>query len=171
MILYAAPDNLDPKNGHNTPEPHGKGVDTMLALLLAALSGVLMALQGSLNTALAKVVGLLEGTFVVHVVGSVLGLGLLLVGLGQGSLSHAAKAPWYTYLGGVLSVGIIYLVAAAISKVGVASATTAIIIGQVFTAGLVDHFGWFGLEPLPFSLWKGLGIVLMAGGAWLLLSR
>ena len=148
---------LDAHLGHNTPGPNGKGVDEMLALFLAALSGMFMALQGSLNTALAKVVGLLEG--------------LLLVGLGMGSLGHAAKAPWYTYLGGILSVGIIYLVVAAISKVGVASATTAIILGQVFTAALVDHLGWFGLEPVPFSLWKGLGILLMAGGAWLLLSR
>jgi len=143
----------------------------MLALLLAALSGMLMAIQGSLNTALAKVVGLLEGTFFVHIVGSILALVLLMVGLGQGNLGHALKAPWYTYLGGILSVGIIYLVAAAMSKVGVANATTAIILGQVFTAALVDHFGWFGLEPLPFNLWRGVGVLLMAGGAWLLLSR
>lgn len=130
-----------------------------------------MALQGSLNTALGKVVGLLEGTFIVHLLGSILSLGLVLFGLGQGNLAHFKGAPWYTYLGGILSVGIIYLVVVAISKVGVASATTAIIVGQVFTAALVDHFGWFGLEPLPFSLLKGLGILLMAGGAWLLLSR
>ncbi len=143
----------------------------MLELLLAALSGILMALQGSLNTALGKVVGLLEGTFVVHVVGSLVAMGLMLAGLGQGGLAQFREAPWYTYLGGVLSVGIIYLVAASISKVGVASATTSIIVGQVLTAAVVDHFGFFGLEPLPFSLWRGLGILLMAGGAWLLLSR
>ncbi|HBG01877.1 MAG TPA: hypothetical protein DDW87_09945 [Firmicutes bacterium] len=143
----------------------------MLALILAALSGLCMALQGSLNTALGKVVGLLEGTFIVHLVGSLLGLGLLVAGLGQGRLDHFSQAPWYTYLGGVLSVAIVYLVAAAISKVGVAAATTAIILGQVITAAVVDYFGWFGLDPLPFSLWKGLGILLMAGGAWLLLSR
>ncbi len=143
----------------------------VLALILGALSGVLMAVQGSLNTALGKIVGLLEGTFIVHVVGTILALGLVLVGLGQGNMAHFREAPWYTYLGGILSVGIIYLVVAAISKVGVATATTAIILGQVFTAALVDHFGWFGLEPLPFSLLKALGILLMAGGAWLLLSR
>ncbi|HHT89851.1 MAG: DMT family transporter [Bacillota bacterium] len=143
----------------------------MLALLLAALSGLCMALQGSLNTALSKAVGLLEGTFIVHLVGSLFGAVLLLCGLGQGSLAHFRDAPWYTYLGGVLSVAIVYLVAASISKVGVASATTAIIVGQVVTAAAVDYFGWFGLEPLPFSIWKGLGILLMAGGAWLLLSR
>lgn len=143
----------------------------MLALVLAALSGIFMALQGSLNTALAKTVGLLEGTFIVHVVGALATLLLLLLGLGQGNLSNYSKAPWYTYLGGVLSVAIIYLVVSAISKLGVAPATTAIIVGQVFTAALVDHLGWFGLESIPFSLGKALGIALMAGGAWLLLSR
>ncbi|NMB20032.1 MAG: DMT family transporter [Firmicutes bacterium] len=143
----------------------------MLALVLAALSGLFMALQGSLNTALGKVVGLLEGTFIVHLIGTLLALGLLLVGLGQGSIAEYSRAPWYTYLGGVLSVGIIYLVTSAISKLGVAPATTAIILGQVFTAALVDHFGWFGLECIPFSFGKAVGIVLMAGGAWLLLSR
>lgn len=143
----------------------------MLALLLAALSGVLMALQGSLNTALGKALGLLEATFVVQVVGAITGLVLLLAGLGQGSLLNYKEAPWYTYLGGLLGVAIAYLVVASISKVGVASATTAIILGQVITAAVVDFFGWFGLEPIPFTVWKGLGILLMAGGAWLLLSR
>lgn len=143
----------------------------MLALLMAALSGILMALQGSLNSALGKAVGLLEATFVVQVVGSITGLILLLAGLGQGNLLKFREAPWYTYLGGLLGVAIVYLVVAAIAQAGVASATTAIILGQVITAAVVDYFGWFGVEQVPFSLWKGLGIVLMAAGAWLLLSR
>ncbi|NMB02868.1 MAG: DMT family transporter [Firmicutes bacterium] len=143
----------------------------MMSLLLAALSGLLMALQGSLNTALGKVVGLLEATFVVHVVGSLVSLSLLIAGLGKGNLLDFKAAPWYTYLGGLLGVAIAYLVVASMSKVGVASATTAIILGQVITAAVVDFFGWFGLEPVPFSIWKGLGILLMAGGAWLLLSH
>lgn len=143
----------------------------MLSLLLAALSGALMALQGSLNSALGKIIGLLEATFIVHIVGTFVALSLLLIGLGEGGLKHVRDAPWYTYLGGLLGVAIVYLVVASISKVGVAPATTAIILGQVVTASLIDFFGWFGVEPLPFNLWKALGIVLMAGGAWLLLSR
>lgn len=143
----------------------------MLALLLAALSGLLMALQGSLNSALSKTIGLLEATFVVQVVGSLTGVLLLLFGLGQGNWQKFREAPWYTYLGGIIGVAIVYLVVASISKVGVAPATTAIIVGQVTTAAVVDFFGWFGLEPVPFNLWKGVGLLLLAGGAWLLLSR
>lgn len=143
----------------------------MISLFLAALSGILMALQGSLNSALGKVVGLLEATFVVHVLGSLLSLLLLVFGLGDNKWRDFAQAPWYTFLGGFLGVGIVYLVVASISKIGVAPATTAIIVGQVSTAALVDFFGWFGHEPLPFGFLKILGLALMAGGAWLLLSR
>ena len=35
-------------------------------------------------------------------------------------------------------------------------------------AALVDHLGLFGLEPIPFNWWKGIGIGLMAVSAWLL---
>lgn len=143
----------------------------MLALLLAALSGALMALQGSLNSALGKTIGLLEATFLVHVVGTISGLLLLTAGLGQGNWQNFKDAPWYNYLGGLLGVAIVYLVVVSISKVGVATATTAIILGQVSTAALVDSLGLLGFEPIPFSLLKGLGLVLMAGGAWLLLSQ
>ena len=54
-----------------------------LALAAAALSGALLAVQGTLNAGLGKVLGLLDAAFVVHVVGAVFGGGLLLAGLGQ----------------------------------------------------------------------------------------
>ncbi|OAT82948.1 DMT family transporter [Desulfotomaculum copahuensis] len=144
----------------------------LLALLIAALSGVTMAVQGSLDAALGKVIGLLETTFIVHLVGLVLAA-LLLFGcrLGDGQLARYAQAPWYTYLGGVLGVLIIYAVVRSIPKVGVAPATTAIILGQVFTASLIDHLGLFGMEKLPFNWLRLLGTLLMAGGAWFLLKK
>lgn len=143
----------------------------LFALIAAAASGLMMALQGSLNTSLAKVTGLLEATFVVHVIGTMAALCLLLVGLGHGNWQVMVKGPWYTYFGGLIGVGIVYLVASSISKVGVAAATTAIIVGQVSTAAVVDHFGWFGLEAIAFNWFKGVGIAFMAVGAWLLLHK
>lgn len=142
-----------------------------LALLLAFISGVLMAVQGALNAGLSKVIGLLETTFVVHITGTIL-IGLLLFGLrmGKGNLSAFAEAPWYVYLGGIVGVGIIYLVAASIPEVGAANATTAIIVGQVLTAILIDHFGAFGLEQSSYGWNQIIGLVLLAIGGKLLLS-
>jgi transporter family-2 protein len=143
----------------------------LMALLLAFVSGVLMAVQGSLNTALSKVVGLLETTFVVHITGAIL-LVVLLFGLrmGKGNLTALSEAPWYAYLGGVVGVAIIYLVAASIPEVGVANATTAIIIGQVLTAIIIDYFGAFGLEQMSYGWNQILGLLLLAIGGKLLLS-
>ena len=144
----------------------------ILPLLIAALSGVTMAIQGSINSALGKIVGLWETTFVVHLTGLLLIVVLLFIfRVGDGCLVDLLQAPWYTYLGGVLGVLIVYTVISSIPKVGVAPATTAIIVGQVLTAGLVDHFGLFGMNKIPFSIYNILGALLMACGAWLILRQ
>lgn len=143
----------------------------LLPLVLALISGVLMAVQGSLNTALSKVVGIWEATFVVHATGTVvLLIVLFLFKIGRGQLSQLGQAPWYSYLGGIVGVFIIYLVAASIPEVGVANATTAIIVGQVLTAVIIDHFGGFGLEKVPCGWNQIAGMALLAVGAKLLLK-
>lgn len=145
----------------------------LLPLVLALISGVIMAVQGSLNAALSKVAGLWETTFIVHVTGTaVIMLVLFLLKTGRGNYDWAVmnQAPWYSYLGGIAGVFIIYLVAASIPKVGVANATTAIIVGQVLTAVAIDHFGGFGLERIPCGWNQVAGLVFLTIGARLLLK-
>lgn len=142
----------------------------LVPLLIGLVAGISMALQGSLNTVLSKIIGLLEANFVVHVIGAVVLVVLLLFRLGQGDLTRMGDAPWYSYLGGLLSAVIIYTVMASISKLGVAVATTAIIVGQVSTALIIDHFGLFGLREIPFTWWKLAGVILLATGAKLMLN-
>ena len=55
----------------------------ILPLLVAAFSGVAMAVQGSINSALGKVIGLWESTFIVHLVGLLLVSLLLLKSLSR----------------------------------------------------------------------------------------
>ncbi|MCG0278545.1 MAG: DMT family transporter [Thermanaeromonas sp.] len=143
----------------------------LLALVLALLSGVAMAIQGSLNAALAKVIGLLQATLVVHLTATVTVILLLLFPLSPGSLAKITQVPWYLLLGGIIGVLITYGVVASIPRAGVALATTAIIVGQVTTALIIDHLGLFGLEKIPFTWWKVLGLILLASGACLMLKR
>lgn len=142
-----------------------------LALIIAAGAGVTMAIQGTLNTILGKATGLLEATFIVHLVGLTVAALLLILSAGEERLYQQVSPPWYIYLGGVLGVMIIYGVVRSISLVGVAPATTAIILGQVLTAVIIDYLGLFGMEKLPFNWFKVAGTLLMAGGAWLLLKK
>jgi bacterial/archaeal transporter family-2 protein len=142
----------------------------LLPLLLALVSGVFMAVQGTWNSALGKVIGLLEATFIVHLSGTIFLIVLLFVfRVGKGDFSAWQNVPWYAYLGGIAGVIIVYLVVASIPQVGVANATTAIIIGQVATAVLIDHLGGFGVLQVDFGWNQAIGLLLLAIGAKLML--
>jgi transporter family-2 protein len=139
-----------------------------LPFLVAAISGISMAIQGTINSSLSQKTSLLSATLVVHIIGTLVALVALLAWRAPLLKYKWISVPWYLYLGGILSVLIIGLVAVSIPKVGVCNATTAIIIGQVSMAVLIDHFGWFGLSRLPWSPSQLIGIALFAAGAKLL---
>jgi len=138
-------------------------------LAIAALSGAAMALQGTLNTALGKIVGVWESTLLVHIIGTLAALVIMLiVGTGFGGLGKVSTAPWYTYLGGILNVLIIYAVVRSMPQIGVGNATTAIIVAQLITALLIDTTGAFGMKKMPFQYLDILGVALLAIGARIL---
>ncbi|MDI6870511.1 MAG: DMT family transporter [Bacillota bacterium] len=141
------------------------------ALAFGALAGLLMAVQGTLNTQLSRTIGRVEATLVIQTIG-LLSAGFLLfpLRLGTGDLGQLRQAPWYTLLGGVLGVAIVFTVVAAMTRLGIATATTAILVAQILTAAAIDHFGLFGAECRPFAWFKLLGVALLAAGARLLLS-
>ncbi len=141
-----------------------------LALLVALLSGVAMAVQGAINSSLGKLIGLLQATLIVHLTATLAIIGLLFFPLSEGNWAKLSHAPWYLWLGGLIGVFITYGVVASIPKVGAALATTAIIVGQVTTALLIDNFGLLGLDKIPFTWWKAAGLVLLAVGARLMLN-
>lgn len=139
----------------------------IIPLLLAAISGSLMAIQGTFNSVLGKIIGFMESTFVVNLTGTLL-TGVLILILRNGHFDKAGEVPWYAWLGGIIGVVIVLGVIASISKLGVGVSTTAIIAAQLLTAYLIDHFGWFGMEKLPFDTCKLCGIILIIIGSKLL---
>ncbi|MBO8158353.1 DMT family transporter [Thermosyntropha sp.] len=145
-------------------------MQNLLYLALAALSGAAMALQGTLNAALGKVLGIWHSTLLVHIIGTITTLVIILViGAGMHNFSKIGQVPWYAFLGGVLNVAIIYLVTRTIPQIGVGNATTAIIVAQVLTAVLIDGMGAFGMKKYEFHYIDLLGIALLAAGARILL--
>jgi transporter family-2 protein len=133
---------------------------------------MLMAVQGSINGLVGKYIGTLESNFLMHCVGlGIIFVLLFVIRVGDGDWSRLGEVPWYGYLSGLINVIIIYGVMVSIPRLGAASATTAIIAGQVATATLIDWLGLFGLEKTPFSYWQVVGIVLLAVGARLMLAK
>jgi len=129
-----------------------------------------MAVQGTMNSVISKAIGLSEATLVVHLTATLTVIVILILGLGKGDWNKYSQVPWFYYIGGFLGVIITYGVVLSIPKLGAGNATTAIIVGQVFTACFIDHLGLLNLEKSPFTLLRALGIVFLALGAKLLLN-
>ena len=139
-----------------------------LPFIVAAISGIAMAIQGTINSSLSQKTSLLSATLAVHIIGTLVALVAVFAWRAPLLKYHWISVPWYLYLGGILSVLIVGLVAVSIPKIGVCNATTAIIIGQVTMAVFIDHFGWFGMARLHWTSSQFIGIALFAAGAKLL---
>ena len=136
---------------------------------VAALAGLMMAVQGTINSVLGKKIGLAETTFIVHATAAIILVFILFFKNNHINLKVFKEIPWYLYLGGGMGVIITYGVVTSIPKLGVAVTTTAIITAQILTASVIDHLGVLGLEPVSFNWVKLIGILLMAVGVRLLL--
>ncbi len=142
----------------------------LIYLAIAAVSGAAMAIQGTFNSVLGKIIGVWESTLIVHVIGTIIVLIImLLMGRGISNFAKCSQVPWYAYLGGILNVIIIFTVVKTMPVIGVGNATTAIIVAQVSTAVLIDSLGLFGMKKYDFQYIDLLGIALLAIGARILL--
>ncbi len=142
----------------------------LIPLLVAAVAGAAMAVQGSFNSVISKYIGLLEASLTVQALGAAAAGILLAVGLGKGELGHWTRVPWFLWLSGLLGLAITFGVALSIRRVGVAPATTAIVVAQILAAALIDHFGLFGVARMPFHLIKLVGVAFLGAGCWILLK-
>ncbi|MDD2220883.1 MAG: DMT family transporter [Clostridia bacterium] len=143
----------------------------LLFLLLAAASGLMMAVQGSINGSLGKIIGVWQGNLLVHAIGLAAVLAILLLsGGGKGDWSKISDVPWYLYSGGLINAAIIFAVMSSIAALGAGKATSAIIVGQLSAALIIDAFGFFGLDKQPLTLMKGGGLILMLIGARFILK-
>jgi transporter family-2 protein len=52
-------------------------------------------------------------------------------------------------------------------RIGVANAVFFVLVGQIFSAALIDRFGLFGAAKYPLTLQRSIGIVLMLAGTYL----
>lgn len=139
---------------------------------LAALSGAAMALQGTFNAAMGKIIGVWQSTLAVHIIGTAVTLVIILLwGMSFSSFGKAGELPWYAWLGGILNVLIIFAVVTVMPKIGVGNATTAIVVAQILTAVTIDALGAFGMEQYRFRLLDLLGVALLAGGTYILTMK
>jgi transporter family-2 protein len=142
------------------------------AVLFTLVAGIAATVQAAVNAELGRRIGTLEAaafqTTVALLIFAVLTLAFR---PSFGGVASALREPPWLWLGGVMGVIIISALTFAPQRLGVVAFSGMLIGGQLATAALVDRFGLFGLERIPFTWQRALGLVLLAGGALLVLKR
>jgi len=88
---------------------------------------------------------------------------LLLTGQAHG-FARMAGQPWYLFMGGLFVAFYVLSVTWVAPRFGVGNAVFCVLLGQMFAAALIDHFGLFGAQVYPITLSRALGIGTMMAG-------
>lgn len=83
-------------------------------------------------------------------------------------LSNLLHQPAYLFFAGVLFAFYILSITTIAPRFGVGNAVFFVLLGQILSAGVIDHFGLFGAARLEISGLRAAGMLLMAGGLFLI---
>ena len=136
-------------------------------LLLAALvTGALVPLQLAFNGQLGGVTrNAFTAALIVFFIGTaVLALLVLVMRPPLPRPSALAAAPPTVWLGGLIATGYIVAIVVLTPRLGVGLTTGLILVGQIATALVLDHFGLFGTPQHPLGIGRAAGLGLMIAG-------
>jgi transporter family-2 protein len=133
--------------------------------MLAAGIGIplLAALNAALGTRIGSPVAAASILFCVAFTGSV----IILLLHGTEPLAKAWDAPKHLFLGGLFVLFYVLSVTFVAPKFGVGNAVFFVLLGQLISAAVIDHFGLFGARINPLSLNRAIGIALMSAGVYM----
>jgi transporter family-2 protein len=142
-------------------------MDKGLAVILTAVAGGLIALQAPINAGLGKSTGSLPAALVSFAVGTVALAAIVILSGKAGGLGSTFDVSWYYLLGGLL--GAVYVTNAliAVSAVGAGGVAAATIAGQLAASVAIDRLGLFGLDQVPLTPDRVLGVALLFAGTLL----
>lgn len=139
-------------------------MDRGLAIVLTAVAGGLIALQAPINAELGKATGGLPAALVSFAVGTIALTAIVVLSGKAGGLGSTFDVPWYYLVGGLL--GAIYVTNAllAVSAIGAGGVAALTVAGQLTASVAIDRLGLFGLDEVPLTPERLLGVGLLLVG-------
>jgi bacterial/archaeal transporter family-2 protein len=147
-------------------------VDPLLCLI-AFSAGVLLIVQVGINSTLRLSIG---SPVIAALISFLVGTAALFVYALVSRATWPARAqllalPAWAWWGGIL--GAIYVTSTVIvgPRLGAAALLALIVLGQLVTSLIVDHFGWLGFPQHAVTPVRLLGAALLFGGVLLIVHR
>ncbi|MGJ8604389.1 MAG: DMT family transporter [Marivita sp.] len=135
-----------------------------LTMLAAGLGIPLLA---ALNAALGVRIGSPAAAAMVLFCVALLATSLVTLATGPKALATLPMAPKHLMLAGLLVAFYVLSITYIAPHFGVGNAVFFVLLGQLISAALIDHFGLFGARISQLSLTRATGIGVMAIGVWI----
>jgi bacterial/archaeal transporter family-2 protein len=134
--------------------------------VLMVCAGVGIPVMAALNSGLGARLGSpVSAAFVLFIIGTVAS-GLVLVVSGAPSpFRPVAAFPFW--LGGLLVAFYVLSVTFAAPRIGVANAIFWVLLGQLLSASVIDHFALFGAARYAMTVKRACGLTFMLAGVFL----
>jgi bacterial/archaeal transporter family-2 protein len=143
-----------------------------VAVVLTATAGLAGAVQAAVMGELGERVGIVPAVAFSVIVALLLGLAALLVWERSfAGIRATLHEPAWLWLGGLMSIYIVLAITVGPPRIGVTATVGIVIAGNLVMAAVIDRYGLFGQDVIPIDHWRLLGLLLLAAGAALSLSR
>jgi transporter family-2 protein len=146
----------------------------LLLWLLALVSGALIPVQAAANAALSRSIHgnipFAAGSLFL-VAGAATALAALVQGSTFPSWPDLRNAPWWSFTGGLIVAFYVFTITFLAPRLGIGTAISLIVTGQVLAALTIDHFGLMRSLTVPLSPTRLVGAALMVLGVFLALRR
>ena len=140
-----------------------------LLMLVAGLGiPIMAALNGGLGTKLHSPT---LATTILFFVGGAISLGLLFLSGGIPKSVSQESIPLYFYLGGIFVIAYILGITWVAPKFGVGNAVSFVLLGQLISMVIIDHYGLLGAQHNPMTNQRILGLAFMVVGVFLTVRR
>jgi transporter family-2 protein len=141
----------------------------VVLIIIAAIGGIAVALQGQFMGEMDKSIGTAESVFITYASGGIVaGVAMLLSRGGNLKLWHVV--PSYVLSAGVLGLVIVGTISYTVPRLGLTKAFTIIVAVQFIVAAVLDHFGLLGAVMRPMDVTRLLGICILIAGVWLIIK-
>lgn len=141
-----------------------------MAVALAA--GILGSVQVAVMGRFGERIGTLEALAFTTVLGALIaGAALLVLRRSFEGYSAGLESPRWLWLGAAIGVFVVAGITLAGPRIGTTATVALLIAGQLGAALAIDRLGWFGVDRVPVSWVRVLGVLLLVAGAALTLRR
>jgi transporter family-2 protein len=149
------------------------GGATAAAVGLALVAGLAGSIQVAVMGRFGERVGSYEALAANLVFSALVATTLLLV-LRQSlaGFGDALRSPWWYWVGGGgMGMVVVLTITVVTPRIGATATIGLLIAGQLAMGVAIDRYGWFGLDRVPLTWPRALGVLLLAAGALLALRR